>query len=63
MVDWEAALRKLGVSAADGGSPAEDAMDVALDSTKRKRRRKMKKHKYVHVQYANHSALTTILLG
>jgi hypothetical protein len=42
-VSWEATLRRLGLN------PAEDAalggLSVELDSTRRKRRRKMKKHK------------------
>jgi len=45
-VSWEATLRRLGLN------PAEDAalggLAVKLDSTKRKRRRKMKKHKCVN---------------
>lgn len=47
-MNWEAALQRLGVGPVDAaGSMAEG---VALDSTKRKRRKKMKKHKYVFIR-------------
>ena len=52
MVDWEAALQRLGTSILDSAVPAESSAGVELDSTKRKRRRKMKKHKCVHVDVA-----------
>ena len=43
-VDWDVTLQRLGISASDVVGPTEEA-NVLLDSTKRKRRRKMKKHK------------------
>jgi Mitochondrial domain of unknown function (DUF1713) len=49
-VSWDATLRRLGLNPADGRE-AENAvlegLSVELDSTRRKRRKKMKKHKYV----------------
>ena len=50
-MQWEEALRKLGLDEttrrAEEVSLAEAEFDMYMDSTKRKRRRKMKKHKCV----------------
>jgi hypothetical protein len=52
--DWETALRRLGLNLEQTLEHKEtkiqmekDWTDVVMDSTKRKRRKKMKKHKYV----------------
>ncbi|KAI0291331.1 hypothetical protein B0F90DRAFT_1777963, partial [Multifurca ochricompacta] len=50
-VAWEATLRRLGLNPADGreAETAElEGLAVQLDSTRRKRRKKMKKHKCVN---------------
>jgi len=44
-VSWDATLRRLGLNPAENTTLEGDVID--LDSTKRKRRRKMKKHKCV----------------
>jgi hypothetical protein len=50
-VSWDATLRRLGLNPAEGRDAAENAalegLAVELDSTQRKRRKKMKKHKCV----------------
>ena len=50
-VSWDATLRRLGLNPAEGRDAAENAalegLAVRLDSTHRKRRKKMKKHKCV----------------
>ena len=53
-VSWDATLRRLGLNPSEGRE-AENAVlqgfSVHLDSTRRKRRRKMKKHKCVKIFY------------
>ena len=48
VVDWESALAKLGYR--DSGIPSLESQlsSISMDSTKRKRRKKMKKHKCVY---------------
>ena len=48
-VSWEATLRRLGLKPAEVDVAALEGLAVELDSTKRKRRKKMKKHKYVNL--------------
>jgi hypothetical protein len=49
-VSWEATLRRLGLNPAENTAALGDlGLTVELDSTKRKRRKKMKKHKCVNV--------------
>jgi hypothetical protein len=43
-VSWEATLRRLGLN------PGDQGLTVELDSTQRKRRKKMKKHKCVNIR-------------
>lgn len=50
-VSWEATLRRLGLNPAEGTAALGDqGLTVELDSTKRKRRKKMKKHKCVDIR-------------
>jgi len=52
-VSWDATMRRLGLGPAEGERSAESValedLAVRLDSTQRKRRKKMKKHKCVTV--------------
>jgi Mitochondrial domain of unknown function (DUF1713) len=48
-VSWEATLRRLGLKPSEEDVAALEGLAVELDSTKRKRRKKMKKHKYVNL--------------
>jgi hypothetical protein len=48
-VSWEATLRRLGLKLTEEDVAALEGLAVELDSTKRKRRTKMKKHKYVNL--------------
>lgn len=49
-VDWEAALQRLGLDVQDSAFMMDIGdSGIALDSTKRKRRKKMKKHKYAEL--------------
>ena len=51
-VSWDATLRRLGLNPAEGRvDAAVEGPAVDLDSTKRKRRRKMKKHKCVSLPH------------
>ena len=54
-VSWDAMLRRLGLNPAQGRDAAKNAalegLAVRLDSTHRKRRKKMKKHKCVSLLY------------
>ena len=64
-LSWEQTLRRLGLDESAGRreevSLAQAEFDALMDSTKRKRRKKMKKHKYVHpplhlIWFLSHSA-------
>jgi hypothetical protein len=45
-VSWDATLRRLGLNPAeDTAAMGDQGLTVELDSTQRKRRKKMKKHK------------------
>lgn len=52
-LSWEQTLQKLGLDEAQGRAEEVDAaqaeFDAYMDSTKRKRRKKMKKHKCVYM--------------
>lgn len=63
--EWEAVLQKLGFNSeqtveheATKVQMEKDWTDVVMDSTKRKRRKKMKKHKYAH--FSIRSSLSNI---
>ena len=47
LVDWQETLARLGLEEANDSLLAAETSIVNMDSTKRKRRKKMKKHKYV----------------
>jgi len=58
-IAWEDTLRHLGLDVSKGADRvgleellAKEKHDVLMDSTKRKRRKKMKKHKYVVLTFA-----------
>jgi hypothetical protein len=63
-VGFEAALRKLGLDLSAGRQRVEDmdlsGLAVHLDSTKRKRRKKMKKHKCVATRYFTNTLLIIV---
>jgi hypothetical protein len=64
-VDFDTTLRRLGLEVNDGRVPVEemDLSDLAvhLDSTKRKRRKKMKKHKYASFLFTVRCTLLTFV--
>jgi hypothetical protein len=50
-VSWEATLRRLGLNPTENTAVlGEQGLAVELDSTQRKRRKKMKKHKCVNIR-------------
>jgi hypothetical protein len=50
-VSWDATLRRLGFNPAENTAALGDQdLAVELDSTQRKRRKKMKKHKCVNIR-------------
>jgi hypothetical protein len=54
-VSWDATLRRLGLHPAENIAAATvegQGLAIELDSTKRKRRKKMKKHKCVTCSFA-----------
>jgi hypothetical protein len=54
-VSWDATLRRLGLHPAENIAAAAlegQGLTIELDSTKRKRRKKMKKHKCVKYSFA-----------
>ncbi|KAH9989958.1 hypothetical protein BJV77DRAFT_644378 [Russula vinacea] len=54
-VSWDATLRRLGLQPAENTAAAlgSQGLTIELDSTKRKRRKKMKKHKFVNCSFAH----------
>jgi hypothetical protein len=65
-VSWDATLRRLGLNPAEGREAETAALEglaVELDSTKRKRRKKMKKHKYVNVPFVSLPMLIVVSLS
>lgn len=64
VMNWDAALKRLGSDVMDGvGFVGQKSAGVVLDSTKRKRRRKMKKHKYVRTSLFMLALLITPCIG
>jgi hypothetical protein len=50
MVSWDATLRRLGLNPIESTALGDQGFTVELDSTQRKRRKKMKKHKCVNTR-------------
>ena len=57
-VSWEATLRRLGLNRVE--DPSLGGPSIELDSTQRKRRKKMKKHKCVKLSKTKFPVILTI---